>query len=108
MKGSFYCEVCGAEVKGHSDVCPSCGRSFQGVRCPRCGKEGNVEEFRNGCPECGYMADDKFPGAEISGGRIYRPERKKSGNHDWPASCYWFLSALIIIGLGLILYFWLG
>ncbi len=95
MKNAFYCEACGAGVKGHSDACPSCGRSFLGTRCPRCGKEGSADEFNNGCPDCGYMAESEEEAI---------PRQAKQ---DWPASLYWILSALVFIGVGLLLYLWL-
>ena len=101
MKKSFFCEACGTEVKGRSDTCPSCGRSFLGVRCPRCGKEGSPEDFTRGGPDCGYMTEQKTAGRESGG----TPRFNK--RHDWPTSRYWTLSALIVIAVALILYFWI-
>jgi predicted amidophosphoribosyltransferase len=64
-KGSphFFCEHCGAEVRRSADSCPSCGRSFASVRCPKCDFTGEANFFANGCPECGYSAhfDDSLP-----------------------------------------------
>jgi hypothetical protein len=56
VKARFFCEACGAEVKGGAVSCPSCGRMFAAVRCPECGFAGRAEEFRAGCPVCGKGA----------------------------------------------------
>jgi len=50
----YFCENCGAEVKANSRVCPRCGRFFSSVKCPKCGFVGVSEDFRAGCPVCGY------------------------------------------------------
>ncbi len=108
MKKSFFCEACGAEVKGRSDACPSCGRSFLGVRCSRCGKEGSPEDFIRGCPDCGYMTEQKTAGRDSGGTPLPWPEKRRYKKRpDWPTSRYWTLSALIVIAVALILYFWL-
>jgi predicted amidophosphoribosyltransferase len=64
-KGSprFFCEHCGAEVSLKADACPSCGRSFASIRCPKCGFTGDQNQFGNGCPDCGYSAkfDESLP-----------------------------------------------
>ena len=103
MKGSFFCEACGAVVNSRSDSCPSCGRSFMGVRCSKCGKEGSLQEFKGGCPECGYMSEVKPAGLLNS----WPEKRHYRHGPDWPASRYWILSAMVFIGLGLIMYLWL-
>ncbi|MDR2494215.1 MAG: zinc ribbon domain-containing protein [Spirochaetaceae bacterium] len=61
MKGKpeklhFYCDKCGFEVPQDADECPECGCSFEAVRCPVCGFNGELEVFSNGCPQCGYSA----------------------------------------------------
>ena len=107
MKNSFFCEACGAEVKGRSESCPSCGRSFLGIRCPRCGKEGSADEFIQGCPDCGYMADFK----ESVSGRTARPagdRPERRSRAPWPASRYLLLSALVLLAILIILYIWLS
>ena len=53
-EAKFFCESCGAEVPGRSKVCPVCGKFFASVRCPKCGRTGESEDFKNGCPTCGY------------------------------------------------------
>lgn len=55
MKARFFCESCGAEVRHSEKICPSCGKTFTAVRCPRCGFEGMSREFARGCPGCGYL-----------------------------------------------------
>jgi RNA polymerase subunit RPABC4/transcription elongation factor Spt4 len=50
----YFCEHCGAEVKGNARICPKCGRFFSSVKCPRCAYVGVAEDFRFGCPVCGY------------------------------------------------------
>lgn len=50
----YYCENCGAEVRRDARVCPRCGRFFSSVKCPRCGYVGKVDDFKVGCPVCGY------------------------------------------------------
>lgn len=53
----FYCESCGSEVPRKSKFCPTCGRFFASVRCPQCGKTGSNDDFKNGCPDCGYAVN---------------------------------------------------
>jgi predicted RNA-binding Zn-ribbon protein involved in translation (DUF1610 family) len=55
LKPRFFCANCGIEVGTGVKVCPSCGKSFIAVRCPRCSYEGREGEFASGCPSCGYM-----------------------------------------------------
>jgi|WetSurMetagenome_2_1015567.scaffolds.fasta_scaffold76855_2 ssDNA-binding Zn-finger/Zn-ribbon topoisomerase 1 len=58
-KAKFFCENCGAEVSENARFCRYCGRFFSAVRCPKCGKTGNVKMFENGCPNCGYAVETK-------------------------------------------------
>jgi hypothetical protein len=63
-------------VQSKARVCPGCGRFFSDVRCPRCGRTGEPEEFSGGCPGCGYSggADGSFK--RPSGGKVetYNPD----------------------------------
>lgn len=61
-EAKFFCESCGAEVPRNSKTCPICGKFFASVRCPQCGRIGSNEDFKNGCPTCGYAVnpDDGF------------------------------------------------
>ena len=56
MKARFFCDHCGKEVLLYRSTCPSCGRSFQAVQCPRCEFKGEPELFTAGCPACGYLS----------------------------------------------------
>lgn len=50
------CDACSAVVGLHDTRCPSCGRVFDAVRCPRCDFRGPPGAFSRGCPSCGYLA----------------------------------------------------
>lgn len=56
-EAKFFCESCGSEVPRNAKVCPVCGKFFASVRCPKCGKIGSVDDFKNGCPVCGYAVN---------------------------------------------------
>ena len=56
-EAKFFCESCGSEVPRNSKTCPTCGKFFASVRCPQCGRIGNNEDFKNGCPTCGYAVN---------------------------------------------------
>lgn len=62
-QAKFYCESCGAEVKQNARVCTNCGKFFSSVRCPRCGKTGTNDDFKKGCPSCGYAV---IPGKNLN------------------------------------------
>lgn len=50
----FFCESCGSEVPRNSKICTTCGRFFASVKCPKCGRIGDNDDFKKGCPTCGY------------------------------------------------------
>jgi hypothetical protein len=50
----FFCEECSSEIAADADHCDVCGKSFAGVRCPKCGNIGTSKQFTKGCPFCGY------------------------------------------------------
>lgn len=56
-KPKFFCEYCDSEVPYNARFCQKCGHFFLSVKCPACGKTGNHDEFKNGCPICGYAFD---------------------------------------------------
>ena len=56
-EAKFFCESCGSEVPRKSRFCPVCGKFFASVRCPKCGHTGVTEDFKNGCPDCGYAVN---------------------------------------------------
>lgn len=53
-KAKYFCENCGSEVAAKARFCPSCGKFFSSIRCPKCGKMGTIKDFLNGCPSCHY------------------------------------------------------
>jgi len=55
LKLRFFCDQCGTEVPRNTVRCPSCGRFFTAVQCPRCHFHGEEQDFAGGCPKCGYM-----------------------------------------------------
>jgi predicted amidophosphoribosyltransferase len=55
-RAAFTCDFCGTAVDLFADSCPSCGKRFEAVRCPRCAHQGRPGTFGNGCPQCGYLA----------------------------------------------------
>ena len=57
-KAQFFCEECGTEVRMNASKCPSCGKNFSAVRCPKCSYVGQPGEFAKGCPNCGYSEED--------------------------------------------------
>jgi uncharacterized membrane protein YvbJ len=59
-KVTFYCESCGKKVHHRDNICPHCGKFFSKVKCPVCGMTGTSEQFLQGCPQCGYMAEKPF------------------------------------------------
>ena len=56
-EAKFFCESCGSEVPRSSKTCPVCGKFFASVRCPQCGRIGSNDDFKNGCPTCGYAVN---------------------------------------------------
>ena len=69
-EAKFFCESCGSEVPRNSKVCPTCGKFFASVRCPQCGRIGTNEDFKNGCPTCGYAVN---PDSELARGNFGMP-----------------------------------
>lgn len=67
-EAKFYCECCGSEVPRNSKVCPTCGKFFAAVRCPQCGRTGTNDDFKNGCPTCGYAVNPDTLGGRRSSG----------------------------------------
>lgn len=53
-EAKFFCESCGSEVPKNARTCPTCGKFFASVRCPKCNTTGSTEDFLDGCPSCGY------------------------------------------------------
>jgi predicted amidophosphoribosyltransferase len=55
-RATYTCDHCQAPVSLHARSCPSCGKVFDAVRCPRCGHQGSPGAFADGCPSCRYLA----------------------------------------------------
>lgn len=65
-KPRFFCENCNAEVKRDDRFCKKCGHFFASVKCPACGKIGNSDLFKKGCPVCGYAVNGAHSSTEDS------------------------------------------
>ena len=86
MKLRYFCDLCGTEVPKNTVRCPSCGRYFTAIQCPRCGFRGEEKDFAQGCPECGYMKITR-PAGGTAGGTVRRSRRSGSpGRRNAPAS----------------------
>jgi predicted amidophosphoribosyltransferase len=70
-RATFTCDSCSAPVELHDSRCPSCGKVFDAVRCPRCGHQGPPGAFTDGCPRCRYLASPPQTGPR----RAPRPRR---------------------------------
>lgn len=68
MKLRFFCDQCGTEVPRNTVRCPTCGRFFTAVQCPRCHYRGQEQDFASGCPRCGYMRAPT-PAGGVAGAR---------------------------------------
>lgn len=55
----FFCENCNTNVPMNAMVCPGCGNVFESVKCPACSYVAKFPKFRNGCPKCGFLKEDK-------------------------------------------------
>ncbi|MDC7224016.1 MAG: hypothetical protein PQJ60_09770 [Spirochaetales bacterium] len=73
MSRSFYCNHCGKKVSRDALKCPSCGRYFGAVLCPRCGYSGEEKEFEAGCPSCGYLGNGQMAFPEKKAPEKRRP-----------------------------------
>ena len=78
-EAKFFCESCGSEVPRNSKVCPTCGKFFASVRCPQCGRIGSNDDFKNGCPTCGYAINPDSGLAHGSSGIFAPANRRNSG-----------------------------
>jgi len=76
MKLRYFCDLCGTEVPKNTIRCPSCGRYFTAIQCPRCGFRGEEKDFAQGCPRCGYMKISR-PDGTGGGGSTRKVRRSK-------------------------------
>ncbi|MDD7417486.1 MAG: zinc ribbon domain-containing protein [Treponemataceae bacterium] len=81
----FVCENCQTIVDANAKFCPTCGKFFAAVKCPKCGKVGTTYQFKDGCPQCGYSekkgsSADESPIGENENmkkiDKIFRKQRK--------------------------------
>ena len=117
-EAKFFCENCGSEVPRKSRFCPVCGKFFASVRCPKCGHTGASEDFKKGCPECGYAvnsnvslaqnkdSDDLFENHNESKNKIILNKSKtnKSGQDGSLPVWIYITSILVLIILIICLY----
>lgn len=115
-EAKFFCENCGSEVPRKSRFCPVCGKFFASVRCPKCGHTGASEDFRKGCPECGYAvnsnvslaqnkdSDDLFENHNESKNKIIQNKSNKSGQEGSLPVWIYITSILVLIILIICLY----
>lgn len=115
-EAKFFCENCGSEVPRKSRFCPVCGKFFASVRCPKCGHTGASEDFKKGCPECGYAvnsnvslaqnkdSDDLFENHNESKNKIILNKSNKSGQDGSLPVWIYITSILVLIILIICLY----
>lgn len=118
-EAKFFCENCGSEVPRKSRFCPVCGKYFASVRCPKCGHTGASEDFKKGCPECGYAvnsnvslaqnkdSDDLFENYNESKNKIILNKSNKSNKSGQDGSLpvwIYITSILVLIILIICLY----
>lgn len=97
-KASFYCDNCGSLVAANATNCPTCGRHFSAIKCPKCEYTGALREFAEGCPICGYMAPEMNPiqGEDKPPGQV---KKKKPPRIVLPG---WVMGVLSLILIGLL------
>lgn len=118
-EAKFFCENCGSEVPRKSRFCPVCGKFFASVRCPKCGHTGASEDFKKGCPECGYAvnsnvslaqnkdSDDLFENHNESKNKIIQNKSNKTNKSGQDGSLpvwIYITSILVLIILIICLY----
>lgn len=100
-KVSFFCDFCGVEVSRDERVCPSCGKTFSAVRCPKCGNTGPVRAFSSGCPRCGYTAH--APAGEAAKKSIPAPQAERPlGALGWAIVIFLCLSSLAALAFSVL------
>ena len=124
-EAKFFCESCGSEVPRNSKTCPTCGKFFASVRCPQCGRIGSNDDFKNGCPTCGYAINPDslygrgsgaIPGVGATRGRygkgrngsglaaIFGNNRRSSSSAYTESSLpFWIYAVSILILVGLVI-----
>lgn len=109
-EAKFFCESCGSEVPRNSKTCPVCGKFFASVRCPQCGRIGDNDDFKNGCPTCGYAinpdslnggARGGIPGVAATGRRFGIAGARGAGSAGYTESSlpFWvYAVSLVVLG----------
>ena len=103
-EAKFFCESCGSEVPRKSKFCPACGKFFASVRCPECGKTGMSEDFKNGCPRCGYAVNKNLKKKDmeiLTGMKSGLGSKKTEGQDSAPpfwAYCVSILVLAVLVG----------
>ena len=110
MKLRFFCDQCGTEVPRNTVRCPTCGRCFTAIQCPRCHYRGQEQDFASGCPRCGYMRAPARAGAGPRGKRPRRAEHRSPAVGLAPVSprllrLVGILLAVALVGLLAALFF---
>jgi len=104
MKLRFFCDLCGTEVPRNTIRCPTCGRYFTAIQCPRCRFRGEEKDFAQGCPKCGYM---KIPHGAVAEGKSKKARRLRQSGPSAPAAVYRLIGlilSLVLIALVVILF----
>ena len=115
-EAKFFCESCSSEVPRNSRVCPTCGKFFASVRCPQCGKTGTNDDFKKGCPSCGYAVNPDLAGYSavfqpglsninfkhsnsVSGFRnaFYSKKKKKTGYVESGLPIWIYISTVVVL-----------
>ncbi|NIZ47363.1 hypothetical protein PVA44_01120 [Entomospira nematocerorum] len=109
MKSHFFCDACNREVASHLDHCPYCGVKFAGVRCPACKYHGNIADFEDGCPSCGYTMGDQITPAKSSPSKTSpRPSRHLRYPWQLPTKDIGTIAiAFIIASIALLLFYYI-
>lgn len=87
-QAKFFCEFCGSEVPRKAKTCPKCGKFFASVMCPKCAHTGSTDEFKNGCPKCGYAVPGSGTKKKTNNIKFYDPSNlgSKSGPQFYNAA----------------------
>ncbi len=104
MKLRFFCDLCGTEVPRNTIRCPTCGRYFTAIQCPRCRFRGEEKDFAQGCPKCGYM---KIPRTAVTDGKTKKARMRQQSGPSAPAAVYRLIGlilSLVLIALVVILF----
>lgn len=106
----FFCDGCGREVDASDERCPSCGKFFASIRCPKCGFTGDQGVFLSGCPVCGYSAPKDGQDYKNKKTGLGQTERGFAGgevssaNAPLPQWLYILVCALVILTLTILLF----